>query len=241
MPHLVQNMRAPLQFPKGCEMIFQPRGALLDSEEVLFTSFEGGAAGWGVFVIIAMLDEEYRRLSRLRDAGSESFSFSFRICDRRTHGHSNETEPALIVLSVAFRGAKTETMAGHLPPQCRLIGSTGHPGRRNLYAPKRCDMSLQSREPLLANEKVLFKICELGSTARVGSTTVDTHRSHKLASCLNYPSSKSRHLGLCICDHKTHDFSNQRDPAFIGLSVALRRAEAELAESKHYALLDNRH
>jgi hypothetical protein len=125
MPHLVQTMRdelegpetkdtwliheaveAPLQFTKSRNMIFQPRKTLLDSEELLFTSFEGSAGSWGVFVIIAMLDKEYRRPSRLRDAGSESFSFTFRICDRRAHGHSNETEPAFIVLPPA-RGSGT--------------------------------------------------------------------------------------------------------------------------------------
>ena len=60
-PWLIHEaVEAPLQFTKSREMILQPRKALLDSEEVLFTSFEGSAASWGVFVIIAMLDKEYR-------------------------------------------------------------------------------------------------------------------------------------------------------------------------------------
>jgi hypothetical protein len=93
-------------------------------------------------------------------------------------------------------------------------------------------MNLQPREPLLANEEVLFEICELGAATRI-RPTVDVQRSHKLPSRLHNPSSKSRHLGLRICDHKTRDFSDERDPPFIGLSVTVQRAKAEPAEANH--------
>jgi hypothetical protein len=100
-------------------------------------------------------------------------------------------------------------------------------------------MSLQAREPLLADEEVLFKICEVGATTRVRPAVVDVDRSYKLPSRLLDARSKPLHLCLRVCDHKMHDFSDQRDPVFIGLSVAVRRAEAELAESNQYALPNN--
>jgi hypothetical protein len=94
-------------------------------------------------------------------------------------------------------------------------------------------MSLQVREPLLANEEVLFKICEFGATTRVEPTTVGVDGAYKRPSRSHNARSKSRHLGFGICDHKTHHFSDERDPTFIGLLVALKRTEAELAEAKH--------
>jgi hypothetical protein len=91
-------------------MIFQLRKPLFDSEELFCAIWEFRAGN----ASIDLLDEKYRRPSRLRNARSKSRRFSFCICDRGTRDHPYETEPAFIGFPVALRRAKAETtQAGH--------------------------------------------------------------------------------------------------------------------------------
>ena len=46
-----------------------------------------------------------------------------------------------------------------------------HSGRCDFYASKKLDMIFQLREPLLAEKKTRFEICELAAVTWVGLTT----------------------------------------------------------------------
>jgi hypothetical protein len=102
-------------------------------------------------------------------------------------------------------------------------------------------MIFQLREASFAGEESVFKICELGAASLVGFAILDLRqKGHHRPSRRRNAGSKSFGFTFCLCDRRTHNALNERQPPFRGFVVALRRAEAEPAEAKHDALPNNR-
>jgi hypothetical protein len=103
-----------------------------------------------------------------------------------------------------------------------------------LQFPKNRNMIFKLREALFAGEKGAFEIRELGTASRVRRAILNLREErHHCPSHPGNAGSKSFQLGFRFQDRRTHSPLDVREPSYLGLSIALRRAEAEPAEAKH--------
>jgi hypothetical protein len=110
-----------------------------------------------------------------------------------------------------------------------------------LQFPQSGQMIFQLREATFAGEKRVLEIGEFGAARRVGLALFDLREEgHYGTARLRNADSKSFGFTLGLGDRAMHGTLDEREPPFRGCAVALRRAKAEPAEAKHYALPNNR-